>query len=440
MGWLRTIRTSKHITFLSLNDGSNLGGLQVIVRTDLPNDQEVRQLNTGAALAITGELVASAGKGQAVELVASEVVVLGASTPDYPLQKKRHGFEFLRTVGHLRVRTNTFGATFRVRSAMTQAIHAFFAERAFVHVHTPLITGSDTEGAGEMFRVTTLDLDQPLPRTPEGEVDWSKDFFGQGTFLTVSGQLNAEAFALGLSDVYTFGPCFRAENSHTSRHSAEFWMLEPEMAFCDLAGACDLAEELVRYLISVALEGCAEDMQFFDQHVAPGKLEELQRVLDQPFERMSYTEAIAHLERSGRSFEFPVHFGASLQAEHECYLTDELVGRPVFVTDYPREIKAFYMRRNDDGKTVAATDLLMPGLGEMIGGSQREERYDVLAAALGELAEAPEYSWFMDTRRFGTVPHAGFGMGFERLLMYITGMKNIRDVLPFPRTAGSCAF
>nr|WP_308726556.1 asparagine--tRNA ligase [Enhygromyxa salina] len=439
-GWLRTIRKSKQITFLNVNDGSNLSGIQVVVGDDLPNVDEVRHLSTGSAVAVTGSLVASMAKGQEVELRATKVEVLGAAASDYPLQKKRHGFEFLRTVAHLRNRSNTFGAVFRVRSVLAHAIHCFFQDRGFAYVHTPIITASDTEGAGELFRVTTLDLDQP-PRTEQGAVDYSQDFFGKPAFLTVSGQLNGEAFALGMSDIYTFGPTFRAENSHTTRHASEFWMIEPEMAFCDLADDCDLAEAFVRHLLTTVLEKCPEDMAFFDQRINKGIIARLRDVAEANFERMTYTEAIERLTASGESFEFPVFFGADLQAEHERCLTERIVGRPVFVTDYPKEIKAFYMRRNDDGRTVAAMDLLVPTVGELIGGSQREERYDVLAQTITEAGLPTEaYWWYLDTRRYGTAPHAGFGLGFERMLMYTTGMQNIRDVVPFPRTPNSCDF
>jgi asparaginyl-tRNA synthetase len=439
-GWLRTIRKSKQVTFLQVNDGSNLSGIQVVVGDDLPNIEEVRHLTTGSAVAVTGTLVVSKAKGQAVEFEAAKVEILGKAASDYPLQKKRHGFEFLRTVAHLRNRSNTFGAVFRVRSVLAHAIHCFFQERGFIYLHTPIITASDTEGAGELFRVTTLDPANP-PRTQQGEVDYSQDFFGRSTFLTVSGQLNGETFALGMSDIYTFGPTFRAENSHTARHASEFWMVEPEMAFCDLDDDCDLAEAFVRHLLTTVLERCPEDMAFFDQRIDRGIIERLRAVAEAKFERMPYAEAVERLEASGRSFEFPVFFGANLQAEHERYLTEELIGRPVFVTDYPKEIKAFYMRRNDDGRTVAAMDLLVPNIGELIGGSQREERHDVLAQAIEEAGMSTEdYAWYLDTRRFGTAPHAGFGLGFERMLMYATGMQNIRDVVPFPRTPNSCDF
>jgi asparaginyl-tRNA synthetase len=439
-GWLRSTRTSKQVVFLDLNDGSNLAGLQVVAGEGLPNLDEVARLTTGSAVAVTGTLVPSPAKGQTVELRATTVEILGKADPDYPLQKKRHGFEFLRTIAHLRNRTNTYGAVFRVRSVLAHAVHCFFQDRGFVYVHTPIITGSDCEGAGEMFRVSTLDPDK-LPRTEQGAIDWGQDFFGRGTYLTVSGQLNGEAFALGMSDIYTFGPTFRAENSNTSRHAAEFWMIEPEMAFCDLAGNADLAEAFIKHLVSTVLERCPEDMAFFDERIEKGLLERLRHVADASFERMQYGEAVKRLEASGQSFEYPVFFGANLQAEHERWLTETLVGRPVILTDYPREIKAFYMRRNDDGRTVAAMDVLVPKVGELIGGSQREERFDVLEGAIKESGlPLGEYQWYLDTRRFGTVPHAGFGLGFERMVMYATGMQNIRDVVPFPRTPSNCAF
>jgi asparaginyl-tRNA synthetase len=439
-GWLRTVRTSKQVTFLDINDGSNLAGLQVVAGENLPNIEEVGRLTTGSAVSITGSLVPSPAKGQNVELRASKVEILGKAEPDYPLQKKRHGFEFLRTIAHLRNRTNTYGAVFRVRSVLAHAVHCFFQDRGFVYVHTPIITGSDCEGAGEMFRVSTLDPEK-LPRSEQGAIDWSQDFFGRGTYLTVSGQLNGEAFALGMGDIYTFGPTFRAENSNTSRHAAEFWMIEPEMAFNDLEDACNLAEAFIKHLLRTVLSRCPEDMAFFDERIEKGLVERLRQVAEAQFERMPYGEAVARLESCGHSFEFPVFFGANLQAEHERYLTETLVGRPVFVTDYPREIKAFYMRRNDDGRTVAAMDLLVPKVGELIGGSQREERYDVLRQAIEESGlPLSEYQWYLDTRRFGTAPHAGFGLGFERMVMYATGMQNIRDVVPFPRTPGSCTF
>jgi len=439
-GWLRTVRDSKQVVFLELNDGSCFASLQAVCGPELANYEAIRKLTTGSAVEVVGDLVPSPAAGQRVELKATDVKVIGLADPSFPLQKKRHSFEYLRTISHMRARTNTFGAVFRVRSALAQAVHEFFQQRGFVYVHTPIITASDAEGAGEMFRVSTLDPAKP-PRTPEGAVDYHQDFFSKSTYLTVSGQLNGETFAIGLSDIYTFGPTFRAENSNTARHAAEFWMIEPEMAWYDLEDDAALAEAFVKHLMRAALDRCGEDLAFFNKQVDPGLIERLQHVLNSPFERMSYTEAVRRLEASGQKFEFPVHWGANLQAEHERYLTEVVVGRPVFVTDYPREIKAFYMRRNDDGKTVAAMDLLVPKIGELIGGSQREERLDVLEHAITSNGLDPaHYSWYLDTRRFGTAPHAGFGLGFERLIMYVTGMENIRDVIPFPRTPRNCDF
>lgn len=439
-GWIRTVRNGKNVSFINLNDGSNMSGIQVVVPGELDGIEAVRKLTTGSAIEVVGDLVESQGKGQSVEVQATKVTTVGRANEDYPLQKKGASFEFLRSIAHLRNRSNTFGAVFRVRSKLAQSIHAFFSDRGFVYVHSPIITASDTEGAGEMFRVTTLDVGNP-PRTDKGEVDWNEDFFGKPAYLTVSGQLNAEAFALGMSDVYTFGPTFRAENSNTTRHASEFWMIEPEMAFCDLSENCDLAEDFVKHLLRTVLDDCQEDLEFFNLRIDKGLLERLTHVVDSPFERMSYREAVKRLKDSGQSFEYPVEFGVNLQAEHERFLTEKLIGRPVFVTDYPKSIKAFYMRRNDDGETVGAVDLLVPAVGELIGGSAREERLDVLEDAIRELNLEPEdYSWYLDTRRFGTAPHAGFGLGFERMVMYATGMQNIRDVIPFPRTPRNCEF
>lgn len=439
-GWLRTVRNSKEVTFLNLNDGSNLSGIQVVLGADLPSFEELRSLTTGSAVAVVGNLVASQGKGQTVEVQATSIEVYGKADPEYPLQKKRHGFEYLRTIAHLRNRSNTFGAVFRVRSKLAHATHCFYQDRGFHYLHTPIVTAADAEGAGEMFRVTTLDVADP-PRDEKGGVDFGQDFFARPTYLTVSGQLGAETFAHGMTDVYTFGPTFRAENSNTARHVAEFWMIEPEMAFCDLSGNCDVAEEYVKYMLRVLLDESSEDLEFFDLRIDKGLLARIQHVVDSPFERMTYAEAVERLIASKQKFEFPVAQGMNLQAEHERYLTETLVGRPVFVTDYPKDIKAFYMRRNDDGTTVAAVDLLVPGIGELIGGSQREERLDVLEASIKEHGlPADVYWWYLDLRRFGTVPHAGFGLGFERMVMYATGMQNIRDVIPFPRTPRSCDF
>ena len=439
-GWVRTVRDSKAVVFLALNDGSGFNSVQVVCPSTLANFEELRKLTNGSAVEAVGAVIQSPAKGQKVELVATEVHIVGRADLDFPLQPKHHSFEFLREIAHLRARTNTFGAVFRVRSALAQAVHGFFAERRFVYVHTPIITGSDCEGAGEMFRVSTFDPEQ-CPRGPDGKIDYHQDFFSRPTYLTVSGQLNGEAFALGLSDIYTFGPTFRAENSNTARHAAEFWMIEPEMAWADLDDDADLAEVFVKHLLRTALERCEEDLAFFNKQIDTGLLARLRHVLDAGFERMSYTEAVRRLEQCGQKFEFPVYWGANLQAEHERHLTEVLVGRPVFVTDYPKEIKSFYMRRNADERTVAAMDLLVPKIGELIGGSQREERLDVLAAAIESARLSPvDYAWYLDTRRFGSAPHAGFGLGFERLVMYVTGMENIRDVIPFPRTPRNCDF
>ncbi len=427
-GWLRTARHSKGVSFLDVSDGSCLAGLQVVADGALANyDAELRRLDTGCAVEVEGELVASQGKGQALELRARRVAVAGWADADYPLQKKRHGFEFLRTIAHLRPRTNTLGAVLRVRNVAARAVHRFFQERGFVWLHTPIITASDAEGAGAMFRVS-------VPGH-EGE------FFGKPTYLTVSGQLEAEIGALALSNVYSFGPTFRAENSNTSRHLAEFWMIEPEMAFCDLAGDRALAEEFLRHVIRAVLDESAEDLAFFDERIQPGVRKTLEHVASTAFEHLTYTEAIAALEGSGQSFEFPVKWGADLQSEHERWLTESHVGRPVIVTDYPKTIKAFYMYLNDDDRTVRAMDVLVPKVGEIIGGSQREDRLDVLRRRLAECGLAEEhYGWYLDLRRFGSVPHAGFGLGFERLVLYLTGMANIRDVIPFPRVPGYAEF
>ena len=440
-GWARTIRDMKNFGFIELNDGSCFKSLQVVLeRGKLENYDEIARQNVGAAFIVHGELVLTPDAKQPFELKADSITVEGASAPDYPLQKKRHSVEFLRTIQHLRPRTNLFSATFRVRSVAAQAVHTFFQDRGFVYVQTPIITGSDCEGAGEMFRVTTLDLDN-LPRTADGKVDFSKDFFGKSTNLTVSGQLNAENFALAFGDVYTFGPTFRAENSNTQRHAAEFWMIEPEMAFCDLAGDMDVAEDMIKYVIRTVLARCPQEMDFFNSFVDKGLLERLQHVASSDFGRVTYTEAVDILMKHNDKFDFKVEWGTDLQTEHERYLTEQVYKRPVFVTDYPKDIKAFYMRLNDDGKTVAAADCLVPGIGEIIGGSQREERLDVLEARIKELGMNPEdYWWYLDLRRFGSCKHAGFGLGFERMVMYLTGIANIRDVLPHPRTVGSADF
>ncbi|MBM4334712.1 MAG: asparagine--tRNA ligase [Deltaproteobacteria bacterium] len=427
-GWLRTARHSKGVSFLDLSDGSSLAGLQVVAGPELENYQaEVVRLDTGCAVEVEGELVPSQGSGQALELRATRLVVVGWADSDYPLQKKRHGFEFLRTIAHLRPRTNTFGAVLRVRNVAARAVHRFFQERGFVWLHTPIITASDAEGAGAMFRVAATEFD--------GE------FFGRPAFLTVSGQLEAEIGALALSNVYTFGPTFRAENSNTSRHLAEFWMIEPEMAFCDLRGDMELAQAFLRYVVKAVLDESEDDLAFFDERISSGLRATLEHVALSSFEHLTYGEAVAILERSGQDFEFPVKWGADLASEHERFLTESHVGRPVIVTDYPKAIKAFYMYCNDDGQTVRAMDVLVPKVGEIIGGSQREDRVDVLRARLAEcgLPEAP-YQWYLDLRRFGSVPHAGFGLGFERLVLYLTGMANIRDVIPFPRVPGYAEF
>ncbi len=439
-GWARSIRDMKNLGFLSLNDGSCFQSLQVILDKSLPNYAEVAGQNVGAAFIVTGTLVLTPEAKQPFELQADSVSVEGPSAPDYPLQKKRHSVEFLRTIQHLRPRTNLFSAAFRVRSVAAHAIHCFFQDRGFVYVHTPIITASDCEGAGEMFRVTTLDLEN-LPRTEDGAVDYSQDFFGKAANLTVSGQLNCENFAMAFGNVYTFGPTFRAENSNTQRHAAEFWMIEPEIAFADLYDDMDLAEDMIKYVIRFVMERCPDEMDFFNSFVDKGLLQRLRHVAESDFGRVSYTEAVEILQKSGQKFDYPVSWGCDLQTEHERYLTEQHFQRPVFVTDYPKEIKAFYMRLNDDNKTVAAMDCLVPGIGEIIGGSQREERLDILQARIQELGMDPEdYKYYCDLRRYGGCRHAGFGLGFERLVMYLTGIANIRDVLPHPRTVGNAEF
>ena len=434
-GWLRTRRDSGGLSFLEVNDGSCLASLQVIADATLANyDGEIRKLATGAALRIQGQLVASPASGQAVEVQASAITVLGPADPaTYPLQKKRHSFEFLRSITHLRSRTNALGAVARVRSALSFAVHRFFHEQGFLQVHTPVITTSDCEGAGEMFTVTALE-----PAALQGTDPFGADFFGRRAGLTVSGQLQAEIFALSHGRVYTFGPTFRAENSNTSRHLAEFWMVEPEMAFCDLAGDMQVAEGFIRFLVETALEECSEDLELFDRFVSKGLIDRLVQVRDQPFVRLTYTEAVAELERSGRDFAFPVRWGLDLQAEHERFLAEEAARAPVIVTNYPIGIKPFYMRVDDDGRTVAAMDILVAGIGELVGGSQREERLEVLTTRMTAAGlDLEQYSWYLDLRRYGSAPHAGFGLGFERLVQFVTGMQNIRDVIPFPRTPGS---
>ncbi|WP_088893299.1 asparagine--tRNA ligase [Leptolyngbya ohadii] len=441
-GWVRTKREQKEFTFVEINDGSSMSGLQAILNQDLPGYAEaVRKLNTGASVAIDGVLVPSPGKGQRIELQATSVTVYGeADAETYPLQKKRHSFEFLRDIAHLRARTNTIGAVFRVRNACSTAIHQFFQERGFLWVHTPIISANDCEGAGELFTITTMDLKQ-VPKTDAGEIDYSQDFFGRRAFLTVSGQLEAEIMAMAFSNVYTFGPTFRAENSNTSRHLAEFWMVEPEMAFCDLVGNMDLAEAFLKHIFRYVLEHCPEDMEFFNQRIDNSVLATANNIINNEFERITYTDAIGMLEKADRKFEFPVSWGLDLQSEHERYLAEELFKKPVIVTDYPAQIKAFYMRLSDDEKTVRAMDILAPKIGEIVGGSQREERLDVLQRRIQQLG-LPEEDlwWYLDLRRFGTVPHAGFGLGFERVVQFMTGMTNIRDVIPFPRTPLNAEF
>lgn len=437
-GWVRSIRSSKNFGFIVVNDGTFFEPLQVVYHDALPNFAAVEKLNVGAAVIVTGKLVATPNAKQPFEIQSEEVVIEGESAPDYPLQKKRHTFEYLRTISHLRPRTNTFEAVFRVRSLAAYAIHRFFQERDFVYVHTPIITGSDCEGAGEMFRVTTLDL-KDVPKTEQGDVDCSKDFFGKATNLTVSGQLNGETYAMAFKNIYTFGPTFRAENSNTTRHAAEFWMIEPEIAFADLKDDMILAESMLKYIIRYVLENAPEEMQFFNQFVDKGLLERLNHVADSEFAHVTYTEAVEILEKNNDKFDYKVSWGADLQTEHERYLTEEVFKRPVFVTDYPKEIKAFYMKLNEDGKTVAAVDCLVPAIGEIIGGSQREDNYEKLLARIREMGlEEEDYRFYLDLRKYGSARHAGFGLGFERLVMYLTGMSNIRDVLPFPRTVGNC--
>lgn len=437
-GWVRSNRNSKNFGFIVVNDGTFFEPIQVVYGNGLDNYDEVGKINVGAAIIVRGTLVLTPDAKQPFEIQAAEVTVEGASTPDYPLQKKRHTFEYLRTISHLRPRTNTFEAVFRVRSLCAYAIHKFFQERDFVYVHTPLITGSDCEGAGEMFQVTTLDLNN-LPMTEEGKVDFSKDFFNKPTNLTVSGQLNGETYAMAFKNIYTFGPTFRAENSNTTRHAAEFWMIEPEIAFADLEDDMMLAESMLKYVISYVLENAPEEMAFFNNFVDKGLLDRLRNVVENDFARVTYTEAIDILSKHNDKFDYKVSWGCDLQTEHERYLTEQIYKRPVFVTDYPKEIKAFYMKLNDDGKTVAAVDCLVPGIGEIIGGSQREDDYDKLLARINELGlSEDDYKFYLDLRKYGSVRHAGFGLGFERCVMYLTGMGNIRDVIPFPRTVNNC--
>lgn len=437
-GWVRTVRESKTFGFIELNDGSFFKNIQIVFEEGrISNFKEVARLTVGASIRVTGEVVETPGTKQPFELKASEIYIEGECPPDYPLQKKRHSFEFLRTITHLRPRTNTFSAVFRLRSVAAFAIHRFFQERGFVYVHTPIITGSDCEGAGEMFRVTTLDLNS-LPRDEKGSIDFTEDFFGKPTNLTVSGQLNVEAYCMAFSKVYTFGPTFRAENSNTARHAAEFWMIEPEIAFAELRDDMALAEDMIKYLIHYCMEHAREEMEFFNSFVDNTLFQRLENVVNSDFAHITYTEAVTLLEKENARFDYPVRWGSDLQTEHERYLTETVFRKPVFVIDYPKDIKAFYMRQNDDGKTVAAMDLLVPGVGEIIGGSQREERLDILEQRMEELGLCKEdYGWYLDLRKYGGTKHAGFGLGFERAIMYLTGMTNIRDVIPYPRTPGT---
>ncbi len=438
-GWVRTKRDSKGFSFIELNDGSCLKNIQVIAESSLSNYEDIIHLTTGSAVSISGLLVESPGGGQKWEIQAKDIEIISIAPEEYPLQKKRHSDEFLRTIAHLRPRTNKYGAAFRIRSELSYAINKFFRDRGFRYVHTPIITGSDCEGAGELFRVTTLDIEN-APKT-DGKVDFTEDFFGKEAGLTVSGQLSGEMFALALGDIYTFGPTFRAENSNTSRHAAEFWMVEPEMAFCDLEGDMDIAEEMLKYLAGFVMENCAEDIELFAKFVDKELLDTINNVIDSDFERLPYEEAVQILEKSNEKFEYEVGYGKDLQSEHERYLTEKHFKKPVIVYDYPREIKPFYMRQNDDGRTVAAMDILVPRIGEIIGGSQREERLDKLEARMKEMNLPPDdYWWYLDSRRFGSVPHSGFGLGFERMLMFLTGITNIRDVIPFPRTPNNIEF
>lgn len=439
-GWIRTLRASNAFGFIEINDGSFFKNVQVVFDNKLENFKEISKLPINSSLTVIGTLVATPDSKQQFEIQATEVIVEGMSQSDYPLQKKRHSFEYLRTIAHLRPRTNAFSAVFRVRSVAAYAIHKFFQEKGFVYTHTPILTGSDCEGAGEMFKVTTLDLDK-TPKTEEGAIDYSKDFFGKESNLTVSGQLNAECFALAFRNVYTFGPTFRAENSNTARHAAEFWMVEPEIAFSDLEDNMELSEEMLKYVISYVMAECPEEMDFFNQFVDKGILDRLNHVVSSDFAKVTYTEAVEILKATDKKFDYKVEWGIDLQTEHERYLTEEHFKKPLFVTDYPKDIKAFYMRVNEDGKTVAAMDLLVPGIGEIIGGSQREERLDVLTKRLADLnLNEEDYWWYLELRKYGETKHAGFGLGFERLIMYITGMSNIRDVIPFPRTTGQSDF
>ena len=439
-GWIRTSRLSKNFGFIELNDGSYFKNMQIIVDEKLENFKEIGKLPISSSILVEGKLVSTEGAKQPIEIHATKITVEGESDNSYPLQKKRHTVEYLRTIAHLRPRSNMFSAVFRVRSVAAYAVHKFFQERNFVYAHSPIITGSDCEGAGEMFRITTLDLDN-VPKTEEGKIDYSQDFFGKEANLTVSGQLNAEIMALAFRNVYTFGPTFRAENSYTGRHASEFWMIEPEIAFADLEDNMELAEDMVKYIINYVLEHCPEEMEFFNAFVDKGLLERLHNIVNSDFIRITYTKAVELLLESGQKFEYPVEWGIDLQTEHERYITEQIFKAPVFVTDYPKDIKAFYMRLNEDGKTVRAMDLLVPGVGEIIGGSQREEREDVLLERIEEFGlNKEDYWWYLELRKFGTATHSGFGLGFERMIMYLTGVSNIRDVIPFPRTPKNCEF
>ena len=440
-GWMRTSRISKKFGFIELNDGSFFKNIQVVLDEEkLDNFKELSKLPISSSLLIEGELVKVDNPKNPIEIQATKIEIEGVSDSSYPLQKKRHTLEYLRTIAHLRPRSNTFSAVFRVRSVVAYAIHKFFQERNFVYAHTPLITGSDAEGAGEMFRITTLDMKNP-PLTEDGKIDYSQDFFGKETNLTVSGQLNGEIMALAFRNIYTFGPTFRAENSYTARHASEFWMVEPEIVFADLEDNMDLAEDMIKYIITYVLENCPEEMEFFNKFMDKGLLERLNKLVNSEFERITYTKAVELLQESGHKFDYPVEWGCDLQTEHERYITEQIYKAPVFVTDYPKDIKAFYMRMNDDGKTVRAMDLLVPGVGEIIGGSQREERYDVLMSKIKEMGlKEEDYWWYLELRKFGTATHSGFGLGFERIIMYLTGVSNIRDVIPFPRTPKNADF
>ena len=439
-GWVKTLRDSKNFGFIELNDGSFFNNVQIVFDNSLNNFEDIRKLSISSSIIVQGLVIKTENAKQPFEIRANNIVIQNLADLDYPLQKKRHSFEYLRTVAHLRPRTNTFNAVFRVRSILSFAIHKFFQERGFVYVHTPIITGSDCEGAGEMFRITTLDMDN-LPKTEDGKVDFSQDFFGKSSHLTVSGQLDVETYAHAFRNVYTFGPTFRAENSNTVKHAAEFWMIEPEICFADLKDDMDLAEDMVKYIISYVLENAPEEMEFFNKFIDTTLLERLHNVVNSDVARISYTDAIKELEKVNDKFEFPVTWGTDIQTEHERYLSEVVFKKPVFVTDYPKEIKAFYMKENPDGKTVAATDLLVPGIGEIIGGSQREDDFDKLSKRIDELGlDKKDYWWYLDLRRYGSCPHAGFGLGFERMMMYLTGIQNIRDVLPFPRTPKNCEF